>query len=90
MNLIRYSPADLSPKFHENRTLLGRVDLILGARSQQDLKLGQLALVPLEFRETSEGICASEHLRFRQGIFDNCCQSKDLADFHNLQGRLEP
>ena len=27
---------------------------------------------------------------FAEETFDICCQSKDITDFHNLQGKLEP
>ena len=28
--------------------------------------------------------------KFTEWNFDNCCQSKDVVDFQNLQGKLEP
>ena len=28
--------------------------------------------------------------KFTQEIFEMYCESKDMADFHNLQGKIEP
>ena len=41
------------------------------------------------FHKTLQGRFFGEYLQFTQGIFDAYCQSKDMADFHNLQGKLE-
>ena len=29
-------------------------------------------------------------VKFKKGIFHSYCLSKDLASFHNLQGKLDP
>ena len=42
------------------------------------------------FHETLQGIFSGKYLQIAQGIFDIYCQSKDMTDYYNLQGKLDP
>ena len=66
----------LLAKFNENLTLPRRADSILGAVTQQTQELNQ-SLPPLKL---------SFHSVF---VFRYLLSSKDMADFHTLQGKLE-
>ena len=87
---LLYSPANPSSQFHENLTLSGGVDLILDAGSQQTPKLNQLPLVTSDVHGTLQGRLSDEYLRIHRRDFRDLLQSKDMADFLNLQGKLEP
>ena len=64
--------------FHENLTLPERVDSIFDSFD------------PMPRKTESSTPCKLEALVFTQGIFNIHCPSEDMADFSNLQGKLEP
>ena len=63
---------------------------MLGAGSQQTQKLDQPSLGTSSFLKLCKEDILVNIVKFTGGIFGTYCQSKDVAGFHNLQGKLEP
>ena len=79
ISLGLYRPEDihqqtLLAKFHENLTLPGGVDSILGARSQQAQKLNLTSGVTSDSQETLQGRSAGKYLQV-YGEFFRCILS---------------
>ena len=54
------------------------------------LRLNQIPPVRSNFHETLQGEASGEYLKIHGRDFDIHDKSKDMADFLNLQGKLEP
>ena len=69
----------------------GGVDSIIESADSLPLKLNQL-LPPgnVDFHETLQTEFTGEYIEFYRRILDIYCQSKDVEQFLNLQGKLEP
>ena len=60
------------------------------AGSRQTQTLNEFPAVASDFDETLQGRSFDKYLQTVEGIFYIYCQSKDMADFLNLRGKLEP
>ena len=61
----------------------------LGNESADTKILNQLAQKMSDFRETLQAMPPSEYLQIHGKDFVICCQI-NMAEFHNLKGKLEP
>ena len=79
------------PKFHEHSMLLRGVDSIINTAYNLPLKMNHSPL-PQQYqifmKVWKDGLLLNI-LNFAEGSFDIYCQSKDITEFHNLQGKLE-
>ena len=72
-------------KFHENPTLQRGVDSIFASAGSLPLKLNQLSHIVMKL--CKENLLVN--IKSIEVISDMCCKSKDMADFLDLQGKLE-
>ena len=79
-------------KFHENSKFPGAVDSIFESAKFLPLKLSQPPRPPVRsyFHETLQEGSTGKYFQICRRVFDTYCQSKDMADFLNIQGELEP
>ena len=66
----------------------GEESILFQGQGVTELKIQSTPQGIAGFRETLEGISASDFFKFAQEILYICCQSKDMADFRDLQGKL--
>ena len=81
--------------FHKNLTLPRGVESIWGEKNQQTQKSNQPLPPPppsvtSNFYETLHVRSAGKYLQVVWRFYDIYCQSENMADFHILQGKLEP
>ena len=78
-------------RFHENSMLLRGVDSIINSAYHVPLKMSHsLPQQHQIFMKVWKDGLLVNIFSFAEGTFDIYCQSKDITDFHNLQGKLEP
>ena len=86
IHLKIFTNSDSSQSFMKIRRYQGEVIQF----SSLHLKLSQVPLVRSDFHETLQEVSACEYLQvYREFFFNIFCQSKDMADFHALQGKLK-